>query len=172
MPEDWSQQEVEAIVADYFAMWEQELRGEKYNKAAHNLLLRKFLSKRSHGSVEKKHQNISAVLWHLRCPYIDGYKPLPRYQGLLRAVVEDRLNTATVINELITKRVRAKVEAVPPIENLKAIQVPPPSRKDVKTLVREETRRKTKFVKRNQYLEAEANNQSLGQAGGEIHFSF
>jgi hypothetical protein len=167
MPEDWSQQEVEAIVADYFAMLEEELRGEKYNKAKHNLLLRKILSNRSHGSVEKKHQNISAVLWHLDYPYINGYKPLPRYQGLLRTVVEEWLTTATVINELVAKRVRARVEASPLIQNLKAIQVPPPSRKDVKTLVREETRRKTKFVKRN-YLEAEANNHSLGHAGEKL----
>jgi hypothetical protein len=38
MAEDWTRTEVEAIVADYFAMLTDELRGEEVNKAAHNRL--------------------------------------------------------------------------------------------------------------------------------------
>jgi len=167
MPNDWSQAEVEAIVADYFAMWEQELRGEEYNKAEHNRLLQKIIPARSRGSIEKKHQNISAVLWHLGYPYIDGYKPLPRYQGLLREVVEHRLTRARVVNQLVAKQVQTQAKGPPPIPKLKAVQVPPPNRKEVKRLVDDEKRRRTNFVRRN-YLESEANNQSLGLAGEEF----
>ncbi len=62
MPEAWSREEVEAAVADYFVMLRKELSGEQYNKAEHNRLLQNLLSGRSHGSVERKHQNTSAVL--------------------------------------------------------------------------------------------------------------
>jgi hypothetical protein len=167
MPQDWSQQEVEAIVADYFAMLADELQGKPYNKAEHNRNLQKLLNGRDRVSVEFKHRNISAVLWQLGYPYIDGYKPLPRYQGLLRQVIEERLIDATELNQSVAKSVQAQVKSVPPVQNLKAIQVPPPSRKEVKSLVQDASRRKTTFVQRN-YIEAEAKNHSIGSAGEEF----
>ena len=81
--EDWSLHEVEAAVADYFEMLTAELAGSTPNKAERNRLLRKRLRDRSHGSVEFKHQNISAVLRNEGLPYIDGYKPRGNFQGLL-----------------------------------------------------------------------------------------
>jgi hypothetical protein len=81
--EDWSLDEVEATVADYFEMLTAELAGSTPNKAERNRLLRKRLRDRSHGSVEFKHQNISAVLRNEGLPYIDGYKPRGNFQGLL-----------------------------------------------------------------------------------------
>ncbi|MDI9636268.1 hypothetical protein QM565_10800 [Geitlerinema splendidum] len=59
MPGEWSQAEVEAIVADYFTMLSLELRREPYNKAAHRRDLIQLLNGRSQGAVERKHQNIS-----------------------------------------------------------------------------------------------------------------
>ena len=167
MPNDWSQAEVEAIVADYFAMWEKELRGERFNKAEHNRLLRGVIQARSRRSIEDKHQNISAVLWHLGYPYIDGYKPLPRYQGLLREVVEQRLARARDLNQLVARQVQAQVKASPPIPKHKPIQVPPPKRKEVRELIEDEKRRRTAFAPRN-FPEMEANNRSLGLAGEEF----
>ncbi len=35
MGEDWSQEEVEATVADYFDMLNKDLRGQDYNKTKH-----------------------------------------------------------------------------------------------------------------------------------------
>jgi len=167
MSEHWSQPEVEAIVSDYFAMWEKDLRGMEYNKAEHNRLLRKIIPSRTRGSIEKKHQNISAVLWHIGYPYIDGYKPLPRYQALLREIVERRLTRAAVLNRLVAAKVQEHAKLERPAHKVKAVEVRPPSRKEVKTLVVEEARRKTTFVRRN-YLELEAKNQSLGRAGEEL----
>jgi len=171
MPNDWTQAEVEAIVADYFAMWNEDLRGLDYNKADHNRQLRLLIPERNRSSVEQKHRNISAVLWHLGYPYLRGYKPLPKYQGLLRAVVEDRLANETSLNQLVASAVKIPVTSVPVLKKLESIQVAPPRRKEVKELMSEETKRKTNFVRRN-YLEAEANNHSLGIAGEEFVLRF
>ena len=59
MAEDWSIEEVEATVADYFAMLEHELRGESYNKKEHNRQLQLQLRGRSPQAIEFKHANIS-----------------------------------------------------------------------------------------------------------------
>src|SRR5690242_3319336 len=89
---EWSRIEVEAAVRDYFDMLGKELRGEPYNKAEHNRQLQRLVPERTRGSIEKKHQNISAVLIELGYPYIDGYKPLSNFQrSLLPQVVEERL---------------------------------------------------------------------------------
>ncbi len=58
---DWTEDELDAIVADYFAMLGDELAGRPYVKAAHNALL-VAQTGRSRGSVEFKYQNVSAVL--------------------------------------------------------------------------------------------------------------
>ncbi len=88
----WSQTEVEAIVADYFAMLEAELNRQPVNKAERNRRLQRELG-RSKGSIEFKHANISAVLIELDdLPYIEGYKPRGNYQRLLEDVVEQWLD--------------------------------------------------------------------------------
>ena len=55
---DWSREEVEATVGDYFAMLRDELAGLSINKSERNLRLRSWLQNRSKGSVEFKHANI------------------------------------------------------------------------------------------------------------------
>jgi len=88
---DWSREEVEATVGDYFAMLRDELAGLSINKSERNLRLRSLLQDRSKGSVEFKHANISAVLTLHGYPYIDGYKPRFNFQALLEQVVLDRV---------------------------------------------------------------------------------
>ena len=106
-----------------------ELRGQPFNKAEHNRQLQKLLRGRDRGSVERKHQNISAVLLESGYPYIDGYKPLRNYQSLLRSVLEDRLSGATSLHQAVDTVVTAEVEAIPAIDDLLSIEVPPPPRK-------------------------------------------
>ena len=89
---DWSRDEVEASVADYFDMLRHVLAGARVNKSDHNERLRNVLQKRSKGSVEFKHANISAVLTLHGYPYIDGYKPRSNFQGLLEQVVLEYLD--------------------------------------------------------------------------------
>jgi hypothetical protein len=85
---DWTEREVGLLVADYFAMLEAELLSKPYSKAEHRRGLAPHLQARSDGSIEFKHQNLSAVLVDLGLPYIEGYKPRFNYQALLAREVE------------------------------------------------------------------------------------
>lgn len=80
--EDWSDLEIDAIVADYFSMLVKELTAQPYNKADHRRALLKLID-RGEGAIEFKHQNISAVLMGLGHPWINGYKPASNFQGAL-----------------------------------------------------------------------------------------
>ncbi len=73
--EAWTDEENDLIVADYFAMLVNDVSGANYNKADHRRRLVPRLRNRSEGSVEFKHQNISAVLKGLGEDWIVGYKP-------------------------------------------------------------------------------------------------
>lgn len=84
----WS---VRAVIEDYFEMFRCEMDGLAFNKAEHNRMLREHLNDRTRGSVELKHQNISAVLVDLGLPFLPGYKPKHNYQHLLKDAVETHL---------------------------------------------------------------------------------
>lgn len=171
MAEIWSREEVEAAVADYFAMLAAEMRGEPFNKAEHNRQLQRILTNRTRGSIERKHQNISAVLIDLGYPYVDGYKPLGNYQELLREVIEARLNVSVDLNQIVGMRVESPAVAVPPLQDLLSIQVPPPVREEETQALYERPRSIRTGVRRN-FLEIEARNRSLGRAGEELVIKF
>lgn len=84
---DWSDSEVDIIVADYFDMLRLELTDQPYVKAHRNAALQ-TLTGRSRGSIEYKHQNISAVLFKLGLHWIPGYKPMQNFQAALIDGVE------------------------------------------------------------------------------------
>jgi hypothetical protein len=123
---DWSRLEVEAAVSDYFDMLTKELRGESFNKAEHNRELRSSFVARTKGSIERKHQNISAALIDLGYPYIDGYKPLTNAQHLVSQIVEDRLGDLPQLERLIETVVSAPVDAAVLGGDLLSIHVPAP----------------------------------------------
>lgn len=79
---DWSDQEIDLIVATYFEMLQLEIARQNYVKSQRNFALQE-LTGRSRGSIEFKHQNISAVLLKLGMPWIPGYKPMKNYQNAL-----------------------------------------------------------------------------------------
>jgi len=54
MADDWTREEAEATISDYFDMLGMELREEPFNKAEHNRNLQKLLNGRSKGAIEKK----------------------------------------------------------------------------------------------------------------------
>ena len=94
MPEDtgpagteWTQAEIDLIVADYFAMRAKSLRGEPFVKARHYEAIVDRTG-RSKGSVERKYMNISAVLERLSLPWLEGYAPARNFQGALLQAVE------------------------------------------------------------------------------------
>ena len=83
----WTDAENDLIVADYFAMLADDLAGRAYGKAERNRRLRERIG-RSRGSVEYKHQNISAVLLSLGEVWIPGYKPAFNFQDRLVEAVQ------------------------------------------------------------------------------------
>lgn len=128
---DWSDGEVARIVADYFDMLTKELRGETFVKSQRNAALQK-LTGRSHGSIEFKHQNISAVLRELGLPWVHGYKPMPNYQSkLVNAVEYILLSKSNIFNAFrdqepsgLSEDPILYVEA-PPMTSMQQSPIPP-----------------------------------------------
>ncbi|MFS4439225.1 DUF3883 domain-containing protein [Paracoccaceae bacterium GXU_MW_L88] len=84
----WTDDENDLIVEDYFAMLGKDVSGQPYSKSAHRRGLRARLNARTDGSIEFKHQNISAVLQTIGEPWIFGYKPASNFQtSLIDAVI-------------------------------------------------------------------------------------
>ncbi len=168
-PLGWSWMECEAIVKDYFEMLEQELRGDKYNKSEHNRKLQESLNNRTKGSVERKHQNISAVLKEMGMPIIDGYKPLSKYQrNILPDVVGAELAKSTVVENLIENINQNQRYEIPSVNNILDCLVEKP-KTDVDGIDEKADYDPGKYkLKKVNYLEREARNQKLGLAGEQF----
>jgi hypothetical protein len=160
---DWSEAEVAAAAADYFAMLRKDLLGEPYSKTEHRARLRRQLAGRSEGSVEYKHQNISAVLVGLGLPYLGGYKPAANYQALLARGVEaflaahpgylDELAEAPALNPESAPATPPALFEDPPGH----VALPPAGRPWV-----------TRKSGRTDFAERDARNRRLGRLGEEF----
>lgn len=102
---DWQDDELDAIVADYFAMLEADLAGHSYVKSAHSKALMNQIG-RTHRSVEFKHQNISAVLDELGLPWIPGYKPKRNYQNAIFGALDRYLSRNPAALERVNQRIQ------------------------------------------------------------------
>ncbi len=166
----WNGKEVEIIVADYFDMLQLELQGKKYNKTEHRRLIMSSLDARSHGSIDSKHMNISALMIELGLPYISGYKPLKNYQRqLLPDAVLDYLVANPKLQALL-ERDAEKVPDPPSVENILESVVAPPE-----TFVQKGVREESSpgyFPTKRSFLEIEATNRKLGQLGEEFVLNF
>jgi hypothetical protein len=165
---DWTRDEVEATVADYFAMLEHELLREPYNKAEHNRRLQARIG-RSKGSIEFKHQNISAVLINYRQPFIAGYLPRQNYQGLLEQVVLEWLaGHADFIASVAEGPVLAPTERpeIPVDSPLSALVEPPPT--DVIEADAVERADRAERFYRLDFVRRDAENRRLGRMGEEF----
>lgn len=164
----WNWLECEATVQDYFVMLNKELTGQRFIKAEHRRALAPKLDGRSEGSIEFKHQNISAVLIEMGQPYIQGYKPAFNYQQQLKQVVlahlaghqadlEQLADTATsTVPDSPREIVWDKVLDPELPERIASIQEPK----------RQYLGRKTNFSER------ERNNRKLGERGEAFAIEF
>lgn len=165
---DWSKIEVEAAIADYLAMLALELRGVPFNKAEHNRNLMQLLNGRTRGSVERKHQNISAILIEFGFPYVDGYKPLGNYQELLREVLEERLSSEKALEHEVESVVNSPPSSTSPLSDILNIAVPVPvPDREARSRIYEPMNHAARLPKRN-YLEMEGRNSALGLAGEKL----
>lgn len=88
---DWTDHELDLIVADYFSMLGSEVRRTPYDKTQHRRLLMSLIN-RSNSSIEFKHHNISAVLQQLDLPWINGYKPRAHFQKTIINAIDRYLS--------------------------------------------------------------------------------
>lgn len=156
---DWSDNSVDLIVADYFVMLELELAGQTFNKAERNRALQ-ALTGRVHGAIEKKHQNISAVLVRLGLPWIQGYKPLANFQNALVEGIGRFLALKGLPVLGVAAAASPKAAEVPQLW----IGPPPtPSADDKK-----ETEALRRLVRKFDPAERDARNRALGKQGEEL----
>jgi uncharacterized protein DUF3883 len=171
MPNAWSRVEVESIVADYLEMLALELRGERFNKLARNRALEAETG-RTHGSIERKHQNISAILLELGWRYVDGYKPLGNYQDMLRDVVVERIGNAPKLEKIAAKAADAPAH-MPSVSDILACWEEPPERATKRPDRFSEVPRPPRAPRLGiDYLSREASNASLGVAGEKFALDF
>ena len=165
---DWSREEVEAIVADYLHMLTLELAGQSYNKTAHRRQLLTKLQQRSEASVEFKHGNISAVMLDLGFPSIRGYRARGNYQRLLADVAAERIGLKPSLDQAALAAVQQP--AVMPVQaEFSNVKTTPPTRQF--RVTEPDAPYMHRAVKRD-YLEREAQNQSLGLAGEQFVVQF
>ena len=160
---DWTDIEIKLIIEDYFSMLRAELSGEAFNKAHHRRALLPLLNGRSEGSIEFKHQNISAVLARLGQPFIRGYLPRYNYQKVLEDKVLDYLIGNRDIEEDF--RMFSEKEVATPKEIVfEKLLVDAPIIEKIK----EATPGYARSPIRVNYLEKEQNNRKLGENGEKL----
>jgi hypothetical protein len=167
MNEDWTKKEVELVVLDYFNMLELDLDKIQYNKTAYRQALLPLLNNRSNGSVEFKHQNISAVLANMGQPYIKGYKPRGNYQQILEKEIVSFLEHHRTKLESKFEHFADDLIVAPYAKiNFENIISEEPETSELRE--DEPTYRPIKI----NYLEKEQNNRNLGEQGEELVIAY
>jgi hypothetical protein len=160
---NWTDEELDLIVSDYFLMRNDEAVGIAFNKAQHNRLLQTKID-RSESSIEFKHRNISAVLQKLGLPRIRGYFPAENYQKAIIAAIDRYISQNPIVlhpentvnsNDAFAERAGLFVEPPP------ALLPATPQREDIERLVR-------KFNP----VERDFRNRKLGRDGEELVLQF
>ena len=161
MAGDWTDEQNDAIVADYFAMLADDVAGRVYNKAEHNRSLQELIG-RPRGSIEYKHQNISAVLQGFGQTWISGYKPAFNFQASLADAVDRWLARhpdwlaptahAGLISSTIAEEATLWIGPPPTHSN-----APPP----------DELEQMTAIARKYDIAARDARNRALGRAGEE-----
>lgn len=158
----WRDDELDAIISDYFDMLALELAGQSYVKARHSAALMQRVG-RSHRSVEFKHQNISAVLDELGLPWIPGYIPKPNYQNAIFDAIERYLtNHPSILEPSLVAH-----QSAPATQE--AIFVKPPTVKEIDRPIPPRLRR---LVRKFDPAERDRRNRLLGKAGEEFVMKF
>ena len=151
-------------------MLEKELRGEAYSKTSHRRALQRLLDGRSETAIERKHQNISAILIEAAFPYIRGYKPLSQYQQLLAEVVLEHLEEDVVLSQLALAFVEDPAPSIAPRNVLDLMTSPPAVLESVRSALATNVHRR--YARRIDYLAREARNRTLGANGEALVVSY
>jgi hypothetical protein len=157
---NWTNEELDLIISNYFFMLNDEVAGIPFNKAQHNRLLRSKID-RSESSIEFKHRNISAVLERLGLRKIKGYFPAQNFQTAIIDAIERYLvsNPAAQHPEVLLKGFSEQPQLF--VGSPPTLLPIAPMRKDMERLIR-------KFNP----VERDFRNRKLGREGEELVLYF
>ncbi len=146
-------------------LWK-ELAGLPIDKTAHRKALQPRLNGRSHGAIEFKHQNISAVLINFDQPYVNGYKPRQNYQALLEQVVLEYLESDRTLVEAATRSpiLNPTPQPVPTFDDVRALMEEPPEPGPQRAAREQGPARPRLGV---DFVQRDARNRELGRNGEE-----
>jgi Domain of unknown function (DUF3883) len=163
MADNWTDEQNDAIVADYFAMLADDIVGHPYNKAKHNRGLQRVID-RSEKSIEYKHRNISAVLKGFGEVWILGYKPAFNFQISLRDAVARWLDRHP---NWLAPAMRTKTAgASSTLQEPAALWIgPPPTHSNAPPP--DELEQMLAIARKYDIAERDARNRALGRAGEE-----
>ena len=161
----WSWLECELAVDGYFKMLAHELKGEAYDKSAHNRGLRDHLNRTS-AAINRQYQHISAILVEFGMPIVGDFKPLPNYQlDILPDVIGAKLAQSTEF-ETIIENINQQTYPVPSVEDIDRYLVDPPKvAATPSNMIRETPAYAPSKV---DYLKTESNNRNLGRLGEQF----
>lgn len=162
-PGDWTYQQNDAVVADYFGMLADDEAGRPYSKAEHNRRLQEAIG-RSRGSIEYKYQNVSAVLKGLGEDWIPGYKPAFNFQG---ALVDAVVRWLAAHPAWLSPATRLSLADAPPrLHEATSLWIgPPPTFRNAPPP--DELEQMQAIARRFDVAERDARNRALGRAGEE-----
>ncbi len=159
---DWSADELDAIVADYFAMLALEQEGRSFVKSHRATALMGQIG-RTHRSVEFKHMNISAVLSELGLPTIRGYKPKFNFQNAIFGAIDRHLSA----NPAITRSEFVETPGV--MDGAALFEEPPP---ELRLANSSRPPGLERLVRKFDPSERDFRNRALGKAGEALVVDF
>lgn len=158
---NWTDEQNDLIVEDYFNMLAKEIAGTSYVKSHHNSALQ-LLTGRNRGSIERKHMNISAVMVRLGLPRITGYAPNANYQAGLVDAVERHLTGKDLPTHPTETKLTGKFSEARQLW----IGPPPKTLTEIKNTIPELER----LVRKFDPAARDARNRSLGKEGELLVF--
>lgn len=165
----WSDDELDLIVADYFAMRDAELAGVPFVKSHHAAALMERTG-RTHRSVEFKHMNISAVLDELGTATIKGYKAKANYQNAIFDAVDRFLIGHPAALDLVAPRLLMPRDTFAEAPTDLLFAEPPPLRSERQRKPRPEGLER--LVRKFDPVERDFRNRALGKAGEALVVEF
>ena len=161
MAEDWTESEIDAVVADYFGMLGDELASRPFVKLTRYRSLAERIP-RNIKSIERKHQNISAIMIGFGQPWVTGLKPAKHYQN---ALADGVLRWLDQRPDWLEPKVQADegsyVREMPPLWI-----GPPPTHHNEPPLI--DPTIMAAIGKKYDVAERDARNRRLGKAGEEL----
>ena len=164
---NWSAEENELIVGNYFEMLMEELAGRKFNKTAYAHKIAPYLKARltkdafRKGPFRRKYCNISAVLRALGQPWIEGFNPNENIQLDLADVVAKHLEkNRYALTRVIVERLENNETPFQGIE----MQMPQKPR----NMSERETAKMADIVKKFDVAAKDKYNRDLGYGGEKL----